>query len=765
MSEKPLVKTASKDVLARCMATEDITVQHSASAQTAYFDTQNRVLCLPIWKDMDNSMYDMLVGHEVSHALNTPAEGWQDFVGDGKGAKMRHMFLNVVEDARIERMIKDKFPGLRRDFASAYATLQERDIFEISGKDLSTLALIDRLNLKFKVGLHCQHPVPFASAEQQYVTRMAETTTFEDVMELARELYELQAEEDEKKQQEEQAQQGASPESGDGEGDEGTGSTPSDSDESGESDESGAGSSAGDEDGDEESSDGSSAGDGDGDESGEDSGASMNDDTDDGESAESTTGDGDESGEGEGDQQSDLDYDDYNNNQECAGGTQNAFEKGVEDLRDNEVQGYSYHTLPAPVLENIVVGPSKIAELWNNVKNHRFYNDASHVETRTKQMTALREYQNSIKGTVAQMVQQFQMKQAAEADKRTEIAKTGVLDTNTMINYRWSEDIFVKNEVHADGKNHGMVMYVDWSGSMSGILQDTVEQLLVLVEFCRKVNIPYEVYAFSSNEYCPFEDFYSDEAEAWRKEKADTRWTPDRDTDCTPHEFALYNFLSSKLNKRDYAEALDNLWMLTYSQSRYGHCHSPRCLSLGCTPLNEAIVCAMDMVPAFQQANGIEIVNTVFLTDGDGHGMISRSYRGWGNSKAFVTDKKTKKNYDITRGETNGLLNMLRDRTGTNLIGIRLHDANNVRFLRYNMEEAEYRATEKQYKTQNFITLKSAYDEYFLVKGDLKVETDAMDNLENDASLTKIRNAFLKGGNRRKASRVIANKMVDIFAA
>ena len=763
MSEKPLVKTASKDVLARCMATEDITVQHSASAQTAYFDTKNRVLCLPIWKDMDNSMYDMLVGHEVSHALNTPAEGWQDFVGDGKGAKMRHMFLNVVEDARIERMIKDKFPGLRRDFASAYATLQERDLFEIAGKDLSVLALIDRLNLKFKIGLHCQVPVPFASAEQQYVTRMAETTTFEDVMELARELYELQAEEDEKKQ-EEQGQQGESPESGEEGEDESVASSGA-GDESGD-EESGDGSSAGagDEDGDEESGEGS-AGAGDGDESGEDSGQSMEDDTDDGESAESTTGDGDESGDTNGDEPSDLDYDDYANNVECAGGTQNAFEKGVENLRDDEVQGYSYHTVPAPVLENIVVSPSKIAELWNNVKNHKFYGEPTHVQTRTERMTALREYQNSIKGTVAQMVQQFQMKQAAEADKRTEIAKTGVLDTNTMINYRWSEDIFVKNEVHTDGKNHGMVMYVDWSGSMSGILQDTVEQLLVLVEFCRKVNIPYEVYAFSSNEYCPFEDYYSDEAEAFRSKQNAGRWTQDRDTDCTPHSFALYNFLSSKLNKRDYAEALDNLWMLTYAQSRYGHSHSPRCLSLGCTPLNEAIVCAMDMVPAFQQANGIEIVNTVFLTDGDGHGMISRSYRGYGNSKAFVTDKKTKKTYDITRGETNGLLNMLRDRTGTNLIGIRLHDSNNVRFLRYNMEDTEYAVAEKQYKTQNFITLKSGYDEYFLVKGDLKVETDAMEDLENDASLTKIRNAFLKGGNRRKASRVIANKMVDIFAA
>ena len=128
-----LVKTTSKDILARAMAQEDITVQHSASAQTAAFDVQNRCLILPVWKDMDNSMYDMLVGHEVSHALHTPAQGWQDFVGN---SGMRHMFVNVVEDARIERMIKAKFPGLRRDFAAAYASLHDRDLFEISNKDV-----------------------------------------------------------------------------------------------------------------------------------------------------------------------------------------------------------------------------------------------------------------------------------------------------------------------------------------------------------------------------------------------------------------------------------------------------------------------------------------------------------------------------------------------------------------------------------------------------------------------------------------------------
>jgi len=189
LMEKPSVNRATKDILARCMATEDIRVIHDATAETAYFDTKNRVLCLPIWKDMTNSMYDMLVGHEVSHALHTPTEGWQDFVGKGKGSQIRHMFLNIVEDARIERMIKDKFPGIRRDFSSAYKELHERDLFELKSRTIDLdMELIDRLNLHFKVGLFGLETIPFASDEQQYVTRMAETVTFEDVVTLAKDL-------------------------------------------------------------------------------------------------------------------------------------------------------------------------------------------------------------------------------------------------------------------------------------------------------------------------------------------------------------------------------------------------------------------------------------------------------------------------------------------------------------------------------------------------------------------------------------------------
>ena len=728
------------------MATEDITVQHSANAETAAFDTESRTLILPVWEDMDNSVYDMLVGHEVSHALHTPMEGWQDFIGDGPGARMRHMFCNVVEDARIERLIKDKFPGLRRDFASAYKNLHERDLFELTGRDINTdLPLIDRLNLHFKLGLFGLVQIPFTADEQQYVTRMDETTTFEEVIELARELYEMQVEEDAKNQPEPQPQEGGS-ESGAGESGEGDESGESQSapggDESGE-DESGAGS-----DGDE------------GDESGEDSGASMADDTDDGESAESTQGE-----MGTGENASDLSYDDYQADQDAAGSTQNAFERGVENMRNSNGGEYIYNTLPTMNLDQCVCDFKTIEELWNEISL-----DERQTTARQEMLNELTTYMNSIKGIVGGMVQQFQMKQAADADKRTSFAKTGVLNTNTMINYRWSEDIFLKNEVHTDAKNHGMVIYLDWSGSMSGILKDTVEQLLVLVEFCRKVGIPYEVYAFSSNRYYPQDiERYSEEWDKYHSNRP-SQYTSDCDTDAEPHPFQLYNFLSSRMNKREFATALQNLWVLTCDQGYTQHSRTPRCLSLGCTPLNEAIVCAMQQVPEFQSQNGIQIVNTVFLTDGEGHGLVREGWRR-GDGKSFIVDKKSKKQYEVglnsvcSRGQTDALLNMLRDRTGTNLVGVRLHDAKNINFMKYHVEDTDFAALNKQYKKDNFILLDSAYDEYFLVKGNLKVETDALENLDDDASYAKIKNAFIKGGSRKKASRVIANRMVDIFAS
>ena len=88
-----------KSQLAKLLATEDIVVEHK-QVETAQFNEQTRVLTLPMWEKASNGVIDKLVGHEVGHALYTPDTEWW------KEVKIPQQFVNVVEDARIEKLIK-----------------------------------------------------------------------------------------------------------------------------------------------------------------------------------------------------------------------------------------------------------------------------------------------------------------------------------------------------------------------------------------------------------------------------------------------------------------------------------------------------------------------------------------------------------------------------------------------------------------------------------------------------------------------------------
>ncbi len=138
-----------KERLAKLLSTENIHVRHSAKARTASFDVNRRILTLPVWKQMDEDLYDMLTGHEVGHALNTPAEGLHDALENNRTLKG---YLNVVEDVRIEKAIKNKYPGLRKSFYGGYNDLMGRDFFGLKGRNLKGLSLIDKINLQTKVG-------------------------------------------------------------------------------------------------------------------------------------------------------------------------------------------------------------------------------------------------------------------------------------------------------------------------------------------------------------------------------------------------------------------------------------------------------------------------------------------------------------------------------------------------------------------------------------------------------------------------------------
>lgn len=119
-TDAPRRATASLSLLAKLLASENVRVEHNHRASTASFDTKSRVLILPVWKDMSGDLYDMLVAHEVGHALYSPkGDDWckeLEKLVPGKFNKIRS-YVNIVEDARIERMMKTNYPGLRSNFA------------------------------------------------------------------------------------------------------------------------------------------------------------------------------------------------------------------------------------------------------------------------------------------------------------------------------------------------------------------------------------------------------------------------------------------------------------------------------------------------------------------------------------------------------------------------------------------------------------------------------------------------------------------------
>jgi hypothetical protein len=292
-------------------------------------------------------------------------------------------------------------------------------------------------------------------------------------------------------------------------------------------------------------------------------------------------------------------------------------------------------------------------------------------------------------------------------------------------------------------------------------MKDTVEQLLILTEFCNKIQIPFEVYAFTSQNILGYDD-----EGTYIEDFSQQNIASDAKNPLNAHGFTLLNFVSSRMNKQEYKAAIENLYVLSCND-----CYGPSQFRTSCTPLNEAITCAMDIVPKFQESTGVEIVNTVFLTDGQGQSM--GAYGRYGYSKTIIHDPVTKNEVEMSSSnylaETNCYLELLKKRTQCNIIGIYLHPQKNINSLRYRfIENDDIQDAVQMFKKDNYCLASAgatAYDEMFIVKGHMNATEDIFDSLTDGQSHAQMRNAFKKAAGGHKQSRVIATKLIDIFAA
>lgn len=557
------MKIESKSILAKLLATENISVQQQ-NIPTAAFDPTNRVLYIPNWKDMSISLQDLLIGHEVGHAFETPAEGWHDAICEDKTLKP---FLNIVEDARIERKIKSRYPGLVRSFYSAYRELFERDFFGVKDIDTNALPLIDRINLHFKVGTHLN--LQFSDSEQSFVDRCANTETWEDVEALARELH-GKASEEVQTDIDNLMEQFGSDDDDD-----------SDVDMSSDMD-----------------MDGEEADDADAEGEGTAPGQGLDSDEEEQDAFDELFGDDEED-------QLPTPIREFVDTNEPGSITDKVFREMESSLVDTAEQKKKLYVNIPKVDLNRVITPAKDVYKLSDI-TLRFARNGETVEDMAK--TLYKEFLAKNTKTVNQMAANFEMKRKASLYIKAKTAKTGELNDKKLWSYKTSDDLFKQITSVPDGKNHGMIMYLDMSGSMFRNMSGTIDQLINLSMFCRKVNIPFEVYGFTST------DTYYGQRPVCTQEKVLG--------DLSIQDAKVVHLLSSSFNKRQNEEAYK--YLLVWKQSFYNRLNREGCsiemnnpaMDMIATPLNATIAIGIEIAKKFREAHKVEILNTIYLTDG-----------------------------------------------------------------------------------------------------------------------------------------------------
>lgn len=752
-----------KSGLAKLMATENLFVEHK-NVPTASFDLKNRILYLPMWKDISPELYDTLVGHEVGHALDSPdhmvfINGLNKIVDTvGITKEQAKTLVNIVEDARIEKLIKRRYPGLRRSFVAGYKSLVDRGLFTQDGRDINSYSFIDRINLHFKLGNVEAANIKFSKIEKSFIDRIAAADLWSEVVDICIDLAQYMSD-DKNSDSDDQGDEG----DGDTDASEMTDEKGSSKDKSQDNTEDGDEGDGDDDSSDDEGDDGddSQSGDGDDDEPGEQENANNANDKQDGNSAG-------ENFKSETQESLDREIEKLNNNMRFSQ-TDYAF---IEDLNSEDFV-CDYKRYHAGLTDTVLKGAKE-----NNYFMNRFH-----------------KFKNENNPIISYLLREFEAKKAADEYARITTARTGSLDMNKIHTYKFNDDLFKKISIRPGAKNHGLYMLLDWSASMASCIRNTIDQLLVLTYFCRRANIAFEVYAFS-DKFCLNPNAYDrkgekpDPDDKVNYNAIDTAMRKYRLGTLLPMHHTLCNILSSRMTKSEFNQAAMNVMYLGYAFGSSGYSRStyyniPERYSMGSTPLNSALLTSRKLIREFKEKNRLQIVNTVILTDGDAtdtwlstimqldekyHIMNTDPLQNRTLKKtsfgAVFTDRKTGYQYDTGKSKdfTQSLLEMIRHYTQAHVVGFFISDRFPYRKFD-NTHEKEHLFKETFKKEGSVIIENQGYDEYYIIQQknlELNYEEFEVGNIKSNNALA---NKFTKHLSGKLKNRIIMSRFTKMISA
>jgi hypothetical protein len=700
-----LTMRRDRSLFARLLAAENLVVEVNPRASTASFAPDTRRLTLPMWSGISDDMNDMLTAHEVGHALYTPRvrqieDAVQLIDANPEAKSIVWSYLNIVEDARIEKKIQTKYPGLRGAFFRAYSDIHKMDIMGVRANPNKERPTIDRLNISAKLGFYCNHPVEFNEIEEDFRVRMMQTNTWEQVVALAKEIYDYAKQQN---QHEPETGDEGLKETMEGEGEEGGGQESEDQKPGdGKIDQSRKGS--------------------------QDQGFRP-------QPKQKGTGTGGMAPE----------------NIPCASETEQRLKQAVASIPKEQRFDVSYADLPVSIdLSKVVVPYKKVLEDWRASGLSRAVMNPEVLKFRHDNLPVL-----------GAMANEFEMRKAADLHLRTQQYDAGTINTRRLPYYRISDDIFNKNTVVKQGKNHGIIMIIDWSGSMSDVLSNTVKQVLNLVLFCRKIHIPFEVYAFSDQGSCT-------EDVVLRPKSADLRLVPHK----------LIQFLSDQMKTDEINEAIEILTAIALTSASGGDAFTsklksagwkgtPNGYGLGGTPLDSSVITSSAVIQRFRQRTGRQIVNYICLTDGQDNGGLCRrdNARFPENGIMVIRDRisgvqltTVSGNYDSRA--TNTLAQLVKARTGANMVGYYLSNSESAVAYLSNFKEntPELKALQTSYKEKKFAEIQTAgWDSFFVVP----VEDTKVNNTIKTGSAQAAGAQFAQICNDKKTNRILLGRFLD----
>jgi hypothetical protein len=664
-----------KSLLAKLMAEENIIIEQK-NVETASFSLKTRVLTIPTFKEtVSSDILDVLFSHEIAHAKYTPTDDWLKVLENKASYEnevtIPKIILNVVEDARIERLIKNKYPGLKPSYIKGYNELIVSGFFgeKIKNDEISEFNFIDKLNIFFKIGHIRNYDYEFNEIESDLINEVSKTETFNDVIEVSRKISTYLKNKWENEMMEE--------------------------------------------------------------------------------------------------------CDEYE--------IIESFEFSSEIEKEFYVNKSNLYSSDFITYVDIV--DSGIDDMVVDYKAlYRRLIDIDDVAGPTCNKSNFIKFKRKYSSVVSYLVKEFELRKNADQFKKTKISNSGDINLDKLFSYKLTDNIFKKIAITPNAKSHGLVFFLDWSASMEFIMEETIKQLLCLVLFCQKCNIPYEVFAFSDR----YKDYDKISGNFYQKHKKTENLILDTS------KVNLLNILSSRMNASNFSVAANTLLSFKNTMFKYDVdeiLYVPYYFTLGSTPLNTSIINGIDVVNEFRKKYKLQIVNTVILTDGESNevklfkyydsynrlgfrsldDLMSRSVFRYKKHKVMESfDNRKHSGWKFSRlNETKLFLNIFKKCTGCTVTGFyvipKRHIKPNAAIFFTN---GEYSAKLKEFKKHNCTSIqKYGFDDYHLIKYDNNFSDDSDFDFDiySDAKISTkaIAKKFSNHMSRKLDNRIVLQKFIQ----